>query len=495
MSAPTCADVLPTAARLVGRAALLLSIAAPAWAAPADIIRSLPAGGSWNQEVKKVVVSMFDTNGSGQLDVEAELSEVGCDMWKAIDEGVRRDWRGATVVSVYGFAEGQFWSGGELGVAEGMRAKARAIMETCGITASDPAEGGVSGGVVGSVVNGVVGGTTAPAGPDISASILAIPAGNTTAWGEQTEALLLGAYDADQTGRIQTLAELGAIPCPVWHAMQESVARDWNGTGLRVIYGFDSDFIWVGHAFSIDESLRTATVIATASCGVGPALGEPAAAITGLPESGQDGWDAFVRRALVSVWDSNGTATLETPAEVSSVTCDTWRAMDRGVIAGWGSGIRQVYGFGPDLMWVGSAVGFDEAIRPQADAAAAACGLQIGVATFDPGSLSGASTSVVMQAIAQTPPGDRWADTIQKIVISAYDLDGSGAVNSGKELKRIPCSVWFAIDKGVTDAWGGTGMRVIYGFQKGFIWVGSALGFDEKVRKSADKAAATCGLM
>ncbi|HMV66215.1 MAG TPA: hypothetical protein PKA64_05150, partial [Myxococcota bacterium] len=117
----------------------VLVAASPAWAAPVDIIRGVPAGGSWNQEIKKVMVSMFDTNGSGLLDSEAELKEVGCDIWRAIDEGVRRDWRGASVASVYGFAEGQFWSGGELGVAEAVRAPARAIMEGCGIVSTGDA--------------------------------------------------------------------------------------------------------------------------------------------------------------------------------------------------------------------------------------------------------------------------------------------------------------------------------------------------------------------
>ena len=108
-----------------------------------------------------------------------------------------------------------------------------------------------------------------------------------------------------------------------------------------------------------------------------------------------------------------------------------------------------------------------------------------------PGRVSTASVVQAIDAAGQT--GD-WDTGVQSIVTAAYDLDRSGSVNTSKELKLVPCAVWSAIDRGVQGEWSGTGMRVIYGFKKGFIWVGYALGFDEKIRKSADKAAARCGL-
>ena len=92
------------------------------------------------------------------------------------------------------------------------------------------------------------------------------------------------------------------------------------------------------------------------------------------------------------------------------------------------------------------------------------------------------------------PKADDWDNTVTMALVAAFDRDGSMAIDSSKELKAIGCSVWQAIDAGVQAAWDGTGVRCIYGFGKGYGWVGYALGIDEKLRKSADKAMAKCGL-
>ena len=63
--------------------ALATLIPAFAWAAPADLIRGLPPGGTWNQEVRKVVGALYDTNGNGLLDTDAEIDAVDCGIWKA----------------------------------------------------------------------------------------------------------------------------------------------------------------------------------------------------------------------------------------------------------------------------------------------------------------------------------------------------------------------------------------------------------------------------
>lgn len=100
---------------------------------------------------------------------------------------------------------------------------------------------------------------------------------------------------------------------------------------------------------------------------------------------------------------------------------------------------------------------------------------------------------VITAASGDAKAGEYDANVLQAVV-NAYDSNGSGAVDSGKELKAISCPVWMAMEAGVAAGWDGTGVRTIYGFKKGFIWVGYAFGFDEKVRKSADKAMAKCGI-
>lgn len=89
---------------------------------------------------------------------------------------------------------------------------------------------------------------------------------------------------------------------------------------------------------------------------------------------------------------------------------------------------------------------------------------------------------------------DDWDETVTQAMLAAYDTNSSGDIESKKELKLITCDTWRAIDEGVQAAWTGSGARAIYGFAKGYGWVGYAWGFNEKLRKSADKAMAACGL-
>jgi hypothetical protein len=105
-----------------------------------------------------------------------------------------------------------------------------------------------------------------------------------------------------------------------------------------------------------------------------------------------------------------------------------------------------------------------------------------------------ASEADILTAASGDSKGDNWDATVAQAVLSTYDSNGSGSIESSKELKAFSCTSWQAIDASVRAGWGGTGLRVIYGFQKGMIWVGYAVGIDEKLRKKADKALVSCGI-
>ena len=83
-------------------------------------------------------------------------------------------------------------------------------------------------------------------------------------------------------------------------------------------------------------------------------------------------------------------------------------------------------------------------------------------------------------------------------IVAAYDRDGNGTINKASELQAIPCTVWRALDDSVRAGWAGTPLRTVYGFNRNnrdLIWVGSALGVDEKLRRAADRRIErTCGL-
>lgn len=105
-----------------------------------------------------------------------------------------------------------------------------------------------------------------------------------------------------------------------------------------------------------------------------------------------------------------------------------------------------------------------------------------------------ASEADILTAASGDSKADTWDAAVTQAVLSTYDANGSGSIESTKELKSVSCTSLQAIDAGVRAGWNGTGLRVIYGFQKGMIWVGYALGFDEKLRKKADKVLVGCGL-
>ena len=79
-----------------------------------------------------------------------------------------------------------------------------------------------------------------------------------------------------------------------------------------------------------------------------------------------------------------------------------------------------------------------------------------------------------------------------EVLIAFYDTNGSGLINTKAELNKIPCGVWGAMDAGVKQRFQ-YGLRPIYGFEDGYSWIGSVLGFHDSMRKHGDKALQTCG--
>lgn len=101
--------------------------------------------------------------------------------------------------------------------------------------------------------------------------------------------------------------------------------------------------------------------------------------------------------------------------------------------------------------------------------------------------------SVVEQirAIDDEGGSSAWDDEVCEILLAAYDADGSDWIDTPGEVDSIPCGTWEALDQGVLEGWS-YGIRVIYGFEEGYIWVGGAICFSESVRETADLNAEEC---
>ena len=109
----------------------------------------------------------------------------------------------------------------------------------------------------------------------------------------------------------------------------------------------------------------------------------------------------------------------------------------------------------------------------------------------------GGPVSDVARGILAVPDGgsDAWDQTVGPMLIAAYDKNESKKIDSVDEVSSIPCDVLSTMDRAVKSGRGGSAaLRTTYGFPGGYIWVGYALGFDEKIRPDADARLANCGL-
>lgn len=100
----------------------------------------------------------------------------------------------------------------------------------------------------------------------IAATIQLIPDGGSSTWDEAVKALMLGAYDSNSSGEIDSAAEVAGVPCDVWTVTDSSVRSKWT-YGVRTIYGFDEG-AWIGDAIGYAESQRAAADAKAVSCGL-----------------------------------------------------------------------------------------------------------------------------------------------------------------------------------------------------------------------------------
>jgi len=327
-----------------------------------------------------------------------------------------------------------------------------------------------------------------------------------SAWDDKVKLILLANYDLDGSGAIDKNPEVDSIPCSTWKALDDGVKAGW-GYGIRIIYGFEADKIWVGDAVGFSEVVRGYSDSKLASCessgwggggggGGGYTGGDPVQAIMGAApgQGGGDAWDAAVKPVMLANFDTNGSGWLDTSDEVLKVPCDVYKALDTRVREKWDYGLRVIYGFESDKLWVGSAIGFSEVVRGAADVRIATC-MEVSGSTG--GSTGGSVGGVVgdpTAAIRSFPGGgtSEWDAKVKGVMLGAYDTNGSGWIDTTAELKAIPCSVWGAMDAGVKQRFS-YGLRLIYGFEAGYSWVGDAVGFSERVRTDGDAALVQCG--
>ena len=117
----------------------------------------------------------------------------------------------------------------------------------------------------------------------------------------------------------------------------------------------------------------------------------------------------------------------------------------------------------------------------------------LGAAETEPELVVGASAADIA-ALREEGSSSAWDEKVAHILLRDFDTDGSGQLDSEVEIARIPCEVYRTLDEAVTGNRGGSSITAVYGFDYDYIWVGSAIGFDEAQRVVIAQAMQRCGL-
>lgn len=332
--------------------------------------------------------------------------------------------------------------------------------------------------------------------------ILAVPAeGGSADWDSSVRLVLLANYDLDSSGALDKAPEVEAIPCSTWKALDERVREKW-AAGFRVTYGFPADKIWVGDTLGVSELMRTVGDRKLESCeasgwsGGASASGRPpyveiALVAPGL--GGQPAWDAEVRSILLGAYDANGSGLLDSTEEIAAIPCETLDAVDARAREGQEAGLRVAYGLQADREWRGGDLGFAEPLRAGLDMWVVGCASAPPPSTPAPSQPAGGTLAGQIRSLSERPGEDSWDTAVASVLLGGFDADDSGRLDRESEFSSVTCAVWDAVDDGVRQRWE-YGLRQTYGFVGGYIWVGDALGVDERIRLHADATLAGCGL-
>lgn len=112
--------------------------AVPVAEAAARIAALKTKGGSdpWDDEVEAILLAVFDTDKSGEIDTEDELAAIPCEVWQTLDKSISAgSGKDSNLIATYGFAPRGTWGGDSFGIDEKLRKASIARLQACGIGA------------------------------------------------------------------------------------------------------------------------------------------------------------------------------------------------------------------------------------------------------------------------------------------------------------------------------------------------------------------------
>lgn len=209
-------------------------------------------------------------------------------------------------------------------------------------------------------------------------------------------------------------------------------------------------------------------------------VAEQVAAIQGDVYS--DEWSEPARAVLLAAYDANVSGELDTVAELNSVSCEAWSALNTAVE----SDLLVIYGFHDDYHWVGDALGFSIRFRRSAFDLATAC---------IEGWLPPTQVAEIVSEIAEldNPSTVPWKNNVGRILVRNYDADDSGALSTESEVFAVDCAIWEEVEAGYEQGqfnrfWIGYGIKN----EDYLTWNAGSLGLDESIRAATWRAIQEC---
>ncbi len=434
------------------------------------------------------VLRPFDADGSGLIDDRGELVEVPCAVWTRIDDELMR----SHVLGVWGWyvaTEQDGLSLDALGIDPNLKPQVWHQASECGL--ADVRTGALTRAEIAAAAIARVHDVAGPSDPVAVEGMVA--------------GLLVQEFDGDGDGMVGA-SELTGVPCGMWRVADRMMATTW-GAGLYDAYGLELERDFLGERLQVEPGAREAMRAALLTCGVGPeVLGVPnvrkgtlAGRIRETDASGTSLWETGIKGLLLEQVDLDGSRAIDTTAELQSIGCDAWQALDEAVRDGRPRGLYGVYGLDPDRPYRGEVLGIAADVRAEAAQRAVRCGVRPTSWLSTLPEHEGASTPEPMvdlaDAISRVPdPGSRtWLGAIRRMLLDSSDLDASGLLDGGDELRMVGCDAWVALDQALWDQVD-TGLIAGFGVAPGEKWTGYALGVDGSVQAIAADVLQGCGL-
>jgi len=174
--------------------------------------------------------------------------------------------------------------------------------------------------------------------------------------------------------------------------------------------------------------------------------------------TGSAEWSREVRNVLSVRFDRDQSGLLDRPAEIRGIPCDVWQAM-----AATHPDFPYGLGFLAGEVYVGDHLGVAASQRDELLARSSGCVRPIAADSLGEGDTAGGAgptisagllefldlltaARIARSAAGMSPGSVRWAALVQSVLVSHYDLDGSGMLDQPDELEEVPCAVWTTIE-------------------------------------------------